>query len=312
MPRSGTTLLATILNASPDLAISPETDYFPNFWRPCERRHCLSTPPGQRAFVRHWLASPGVSRLSLPRHVLENIRSVLSSQMPDHAAILGTTLAGYASLRRKIRWGEKTPAHVYYVSIIQTMFPTAKIVHIVRDPRDISLSLQKVPWNTGNLVQHIRDWKRCISIDVYDFDRYQLVRYEDILTQPEPSVKVIADFLGIRYTSDMLHPERGRDRVFDGTEEPWKAKASRALDPHNAHKWRRLMGDADRRLVATLAGPELVELRYEANSRRSNLKDLLYRWFRTSQNALFVSIHYAWRAWARLNRALRKSRAEWR
>lgn len=310
MPRSGTTLLASILDGSPDLAMSPETDYFPNFWRPCQRRGCLETPDGRRRFVARWLGSPEAARLQLSSTALDELRGALAAHPVDHRQILAATLERYAAERGKPAWGEKTPDHVLYLENIQRLFPESKVVQIIRDPRDVGRSLERVPWHRGNLVHHVEKWRRCVLATPGDPARYRRIRYEDLLSDPERVIQNLARFLGIRYDPAMLHPERGRERVFDARDEPWKRKARRPLDPANAGKWRQAMSDPDRGLVSALAGSELQELGYDLDAGMRTGRTRVYIWRRRLENWILLLAHYGRRGVARLGRIVQQRMLE--
>lgn len=306
MPRSGTTLLASMLDGSPDLAMSPETDYFPNFWRPCQRQGCLDTPAGRRHFVARWLDSAEAARLRLSAPAMDRLRDALSGRPVGHRQILEATLRSYAAERGKPLWGEKTPDHVLYLERIQQLFPESRVVQIVRDPRDVARSLDKVPWRRGNLVHHVEKWRRCVGARPVDPARYRRVRYEDLLRDPEPVIRYLAEFLEIHFDPAMLHPEQRQERIFDSDNEPWKSKARRPLDPANAGKWRDAMTDRDRGLVSALAGPELRELGYDLDAGVGTATTRLYIWWRRVENGILLLAHYGRRGAARLGRELRQ------
>ena len=45
----------------------------------------------------------------------------------------------------KERWGDKTPGHEIYLDRIFDIYPEAKILFMIRDPRAVSASLKKYP-----------------------------------------------------------------------------------------------------------------------------------------------------------------------
>jgi len=94
-----------------------------------------------------------------------------------------------AALYGKPRFGDKTPGHAVCLPEIFTDFPDARVVHVVRDPRETVQSLQRMPWTPPSLVfnalyladerNQIAKWR----------NRILEVRLEDLLAQPRPTMK---------------------------------------------------------------------------------------------------------------------------
>lgn len=97
-----------------------------------------------------------------------------------------------------------------YVSFLDWCFPDSKYVYLVRDPRDMALSWRNNPVHPGGVVAGARQWIHDQSNTVVNFralhdaNRAILVRYEDLVAQPEASLKRICDFMGLEFDSAML------------------------------------------------------------------------------------------------------------
>ena len=68
-------------------------------------------------------------------------------QEPTFEGILATLLELHARQRGKVRGGEKTPMNVLYLDQILAGFPDSPILYLMRDPRDVVLSMSKA-WKT--------------------------------------------------------------------------------------------------------------------------------------------------------------------
>ena len=120
---------------------------------------------------------------------------------------------------------DHTPRNVFFINEITTLFPNSKIINMVRDPRDVMTS-QKHKWMRRNLgaskiprFEMIRAflnyhpltiaklWKASISeyLKSQENKSVMLVKYEDLLSEPSIIVKDICDFIGIKYSDDMLN-----------------------------------------------------------------------------------------------------------
>ena len=130
---------------------------------------------------------------------------------------------------------EQTPRYLFAAREILEAYSDARIVHLIRDPRDVLLS-QKSKWKRRFLggssipvVEAIRAWCNyhpwlvsrlwvsCVDYaDAIDEDRFLSLRFEDLLANPESEIRNICDFLGIAFENDMLNVPRigsstGRD-----------------------------------------------------------------------------------------------------
>jgi hypothetical protein len=99
---------------------------------------------------------------------------------------------------------EKTPPHVHHTDRILTEFPTAKIVLMTRDGRDVVASLRRA-W--GSLDDSIARWVRdtIATLAAAAPERVRLVRYEALLQGPASVLADLCAFLGVPYQECMLH-----------------------------------------------------------------------------------------------------------
>lgn len=296
MPRSGTTLLSMLLNAHSQVRVSFETHYFGRFYRPCQRRKALSNPATAHQFVCSFLDSPEVNQFGLSldekRYIYQ--QATCKSQI-SHSDILSALLQLYAQKQNKAIWGEKTPEHFFYIPQIMQLFPQTKIVGLVRDPRDVHLSLQSVPWAPGNIVTHARLWRKSIALMEQSQRQYpqqvRIVRYEDVLRQPEQELANLCRFLGIVFEEQMLARPQASGAPFDPDQEPWKQKNLQPLDPANSYKWRQRMPARDTRLMQAYLSESLQHLNYSAAPQPWQWHDSVYHLLKELQSmALFLNL----------------------
>src|SRR4051794_1078976 len=106
---------------------------------------------------------------------------------PTYAKYFLYAMEVYAQRRGAVRFGEKTAANVRYLDDIQVMFPKAKILHLVRDPRANVASHLHVPWASREVVSLALKWKVAVRAFL-DFqargprypDNIMQVQYEDL------------------------------------------------------------------------------------------------------------------------------------
>jgi len=135
-PRSGTTLLQSLLFAHPQVISFPETFFFVHVanergWR---RRIGLAKPQSGRAIttIREMVGDDSVSRRRRPLTIA------------GHADQFVRSLDATAQRAGATAWVEKTPSHLHRVGVIEQYVRSARFVHIVRDAWAAVASLHKV------------------------------------------------------------------------------------------------------------------------------------------------------------------------
>ncbi len=267
MPRSGTTLLAALLSAHSQLAIGPETAYFDLVWKPLERGQSLGVWSEVERTLVSWFEKPSVALMKLPTaELLEEWHAAWTDGKLSHNLILSRVMEINAVRQGKTRWGEKTPGHFLFVPAIKHEYPDAHIVYIIRDPRDIHLSLTKVSWNTGNAFNHAVQWREYQAICQRYRARYGpsliVIRYEDLVSDPGPVLAGLTEQLGLQFEEDMLTRYREQP-LFDLRDEPWKQRVATTIDATNAGKWRTQLNPDLLGIFNRLCGSSLRQLGYD-------------------------------------------------
>ena len=226
-PRSGTTLLRRIVGAHPEIAMLPETHWIPRL----ARRGRGIGPDG---LVTHELVDWLVRYHRFPAMKLEpsEVRELVEPGVtyPQFVAALFDL---YGRKRMKPLVAEKTPNYVAEIPTLHALFPSARIVHIVRDGRNVCLSAlnwkrmaewfshRYRTWRDDPLVTAALWWKRFVSLGREDGARlgvhlYHELRYEALLANPEGEVQALCAFLNVEYDERMLRFHEGRMRSDPG------------------------------------------------------------------------------------------------
>lgn len=269
-PRSGTTLLYHILLSSGNFAVYlAETNVF-NKLAPAFRS--LKSLTNRRRMMEAWLKSDYFKRSGLQA---EAIRSRILSDCRNPGDFLRILMESVARKQGMRRWAEKTPLHILSIPQIKKTIPDALIIHIIRDGRDVAVSLNHLGWASPFawdrkhsltvaglywewLVRKGRKYGRRLGPD------YMEVRFEDLLQQPQEVLTRLGAFIG-----DDLNYKHIRHNAVGTVVRPNSA-FKRATDhpPFNPiGRWRDL-GDSAQRLDRALA-PLLRELGYQTGASES-------------------------------------------
>lgn len=179
--RSGTTLLRLLLDSHSNISCGPETGFLTDFAR-------ITRDP-------MW---PHLQQYGFPKEYWH--RKV--------AELFDSFQRDYARARGKVRWAEKTPNYALHLDYINELFPTCQVVHIIRDGRDVVAShLDR--WGYISAVKATRKWPLYIDRTRragarLPADRYQEVRYEDLVGDTEAVMRKLLDFLGEPWDEGVL------------------------------------------------------------------------------------------------------------
>ena len=262
--RSGSTLLSRMLNCHPRLAVPPESHLFNTFYALHHYYGDLARGRNQARLVDDILSTFQVRTWSPPLK-RESILSRIES--PTFAGIMDAMMRSWAHNQGKQRWGEKTPHHIFYWREILECFPHARLIHLVRDGRDVASSYVQARFGSKTIYAAAKRWVRWLDQierikESVDPTAFLEVRYEDVLMDPETNLANICHFLGEDYSSAMLefHKMPLSPNVVD---EPNKQNLRNPLLPDNSQKWRHHMSKSQLRIFESIAQPTLLRYRYQ-------------------------------------------------
>jgi hypothetical protein len=276
--RSGTTLLRLMLDAHPDLAIPPETHFIPTLTAACK----TAADPGE-CFFQTVASHPRWNSWNMDRAALATaIRDVTPFTM---GAALKAFYGTYSARFGKRRWGDKTPAYVSHMTLIQELLPEASFVHIIRDGRDVALSLQDVWFGPKTVDDAATMWVstvRAARKQACELRRYQEVRYEDLVLDTEPTMKQLCRDLELPWDGAILNYHVvAEERMQENNREHWVPSVNRTISTEElgamfrltkkppqasrAGRWKDEMSVADRQRFEAVAGDLLTELGYEVS-----------------------------------------------
>jgi hypothetical protein len=135
----------------------------------------------------------------------------VAQRSADVGAFLTTLFDDYARGQGKTRWAEKTPGNIIHAARLFQLWPTATLIHVVRDPRDVLASLRQAQkWDEPEYFADM--W--CSFFGVADQlkqappwsdGQFLEIRYEDLVTDPETVMRVVVGFVG-----EPWHPAAGK------------------------------------------------------------------------------------------------------
>ncbi len=256
-PRSGTSLLSRMLGSHPSIAVPDETKIFEAFVRLLPLYGDLREPARLRRLARDVLGWRWIRRLPDPPGLEDVLARV---RQPDLCGVFGALLAAWTAGRGKPRWGEKSPNNLFYWDLIEAGFPTALVVHIVRDGRDVALSQIAAPFGPKTMALAAERWVRHIDLiraigQRLGPARYAELRYEDLLAEPEATITRVLQLVGEPFDPAMLQFHKNARPV--GTDPLNDRNILKPLQVRNSGKWASEIGPDQLAVFESIAGPTL-------------------------------------------------------
>lgn len=251
--RSGTTLVSHILNSHSRLAVYHESYFYPIFRPQLHLYGDLHRPANLHRLIGDMRIAVQQQGHELP--AADEIHRRLVS--PTFEGVVSTVLLLYAEAQGKMRGGDKTPEQHAFLPEILDRLPASPVVFMMRDPRDIAVSIQKV--FGVSLQDAVHSWNTAFRSYQQVRDRVHLVRYRHLVNRPEEIVRSMAIAIGEAYEPAMLDffqrvPESLSTR-FGGE------KLGRPIDASSVGNFRQLSDEAIREIEdACGAGMEALEL----------------------------------------------------
>jgi hypothetical protein len=201
--RSGTSLLRTMINHHPDVAVPLESIFLIDYM--------LAKGGNMKKKVNLFIHEPTLAEWGLKLNKNDLVDVTGTKDLFD------IVHSKYAKKQGKEYWGNKTPRFTMYSLLLKKLYPKSKFVHMLRDPRAVSISLTKSRIHRSNVYFGAKRWKRYVKAGLLLEQKYPKdvlrIYYEDLVSQPEKSLKKVCKFLSLKWDKKMM------DYTFDGNSE---------------------------------------------------------------------------------------------
>lgn len=278
LSRGGTSLLSRMLDTHSNIAILPETWWYVVL----DRLGCIEefSNPWQTSlfFNEVW------DNLKSYRDPAARIVAGEASKQPRYvgptARVLEKLGQAYANERHARIWGEKTPGHALWLPQIQNLFPQARVLFMVRDPRDVLVSYDD-RWNRGR-----RDSDYLLSTaallkfylvhllyhPAFPPAQVRWVKYESLTAQPSTELRQICGFLGVDFEPSMLaFYEQHQNVEEDMAEGRHHRLLSKPATTEHIGRYQEVFTPSQIALVERLLGEEMQALGYPLSNGHSHV-----------------------------------------
>jgi len=254
--RSGTTLCRVMLNAHPDIVIGPHTNIFVPI--------TVNLP---------YIAS----QLSID---LDDVKR-MHCHSSDWAEFIDNIRAAMVHKYNKPVWGEKTARNVHSFDWILRHFPNCRLIHMVRDGRDVISSLRtyphkqlvddeicSMPHHEMPLSECADRWLRATGegMAFRGDERYIEVRYEDMVREPEATMRRILAVMGLPFNEVVLKHDCQAGPLVDTTKFYQNATAITPINHKAIGRWRKDISESEQHEIFPHLSQRLNELGYDASN----------------------------------------------
>lgn len=262
-PRSGTTWLQTMISSHPMVCSTVELTLYSRYiasWINYWKQESIPIKQGKwyQGLPVVWSEKEFYSFLKL---FLEKVYEKVILNNPNATHII-----------------DKHPMYSYYVEDINNLLPRSKFIHLIRDGRDVTVSMiaanQTMGFGAGNIRDAALEWKNYVNAakkaSKYE-NRYIEIKYEDLINSGNEILKKVFEFCELSFTDKEIHKILDNHRF-----EIMKSKrqsADKALPVPEKHyrkgivgSWKHDMNIKDNYIFSKMAGDLLKELNYTENS----------------------------------------------
>jgi hypothetical protein len=287
LERSGTSLLFALLASNPHLAMTRRTNLWTHFYNqygdlsiPANLDRCLGTMMRYRRVLK---LQPDAARLR---------RDFLAGPA-TYAHLFALLEQQYADRLGRPRWGDKSLNTERYADEIFAAYPGARIIHMLRDPRDrYASSLTRWQVRRGGVGAGTAEWLASARLALRHRrrypDRYLVVRYETLVSQPSHTLQQVCAFVDEPYLDEML-AMRGAPRLLErGSNSSYGPRDPGVISTDSIGKFREVLAPSQIACIQTLAKREMAVFRYDlephagrsAQRTQFALRDLPLEFFR--------------------------------
>jgi hypothetical protein len=286
--RSGTNLLYDTLLSAGGFAVY--RGYLPIYKMLIPRFGRIDNLENRRKLMATWLRSKGFRRSGLDA---AQITAKVLGECATGGDFMRFTMDEIARNQGVERWAVYDPDNVLYVPKIKADIPQALFIHIIRDGRDIALSLKKMggfqplPWDRGSrsllatalywewMVRKGQQYGRQIAAD------YIEVRYEDIVSDPKTTLAVLGRFLEHDLDYDRIR-RASLGRLSESNSSFREESAPAQESPVNpVNRWKERLSAEEVADLESLVGEFLEELGYSLTTpQKERQPGLREKWMR--------------------------------
>jgi sulfotransferase family protein len=272
--RSGTSLMFALLASHPKIAMTRRTNLWTYFY---DRFGDLSQADNLERCVALMRRYKRLRGLQID---WERLKVEFRASAPTYARLFALVEGQYAERLGKPRWGDKSLNAERYADDIFAAYPRARIIHMIRDPRDRYASARSRWKNmTGKAGAGTAMWLESANRALRNLrkypDQYMVVRYETLVAQPEETLHQICAFLGEEYAAEMLTMEGAPTLLEKGGNSSYGKRNSGIIASDSIARYRNVLSPAEIAFIQSCCGVGMRAYSYIPDAIHFSITDRL-------------------------------------
>lgn len=281
LERSGTSLIFALLASHPNIAMTRRTNLWTYFYnqygdlsKPENFERCLERMMRYKRLVK---LEPDPERIRKEFWQGETTYTRLFALIEEH----------FAEKSGKPRWGDKSLNTERYADPILEAYPSGKILHMIRDPRDRYASvITRWGKRRGGVGAGMAMWLSSVRLAQRHKKRYpenyKIIRYELLASQPEETLREICEFVGEEYSAAMLTMEGGKTFLEAAGNSSYGPRESGVIYTNSVGRFRRVLPNHEIAFIQAFAGKEMLCYDYPLDPIEFSFSDQIqyvaFRW----------------------------------
>lgn len=263
LERSGTSLLYALLASHPNIAMTRRTNLWTHFY---DQYGDLSDDANLHRCIDMMMRYKRVVKLDPDE---ARLRREFRSGPPTYARLFALLEQQQADRLGRPRWGDKSLHTERYAEPIFAGYSAARILHMMRDPRDrFASSLTRWQTRRGGVGAGTAEWLSSARLAAHNSarfpSRYLVVRYETLASEPERTLREICAFIDEPYAHEMLDMRGARDFREQGSNSSYGARAAGEISTDSIGRFRDVLSARQIAFIQRAAGTEMAALGYDA------------------------------------------------
>jgi hypothetical protein len=258
--RSGTSLMFAILGSHPNISMVRRT----NIWRWFYGQ--FGDLKRQENFEQCLEMMLRYTRMEGLHPEPDRIRQEFWQDTPSYGRLFDLIHRHHAESLGKSRWGDKSLHTEHYAHQVFTEFPHAKIIHMIRDPRDRYASIiKRYEGRTKGVASTTMQWLTSANLATQNARKYPnnylVVRYESLAQSPEETVRNTCKFLDEEYRPSMLMMD-GIPEHRDGGNSSFERLTPGTISTSSVGRYQKVLTPREIAFIQAQAGKKMTAYGY--------------------------------------------------
>jgi hypothetical protein len=266
LQRSGTSLVRAILGSHPTLAIyKSDLPLWTKFYKHKKDLDLNNLDVTKQLLDEIVSDRKTLKIIGLTFNTEEILETLKDEPNITFGILFKHLLKQYAKLIGRPRWGLKTPHNEFWTDDIFAAYPDAKMIHLIRDPRDVAVSVESRGWDKP-LEKTCKKWQQSAQLAKINKEKYAgayiVVRYEDLVRDPESIIKQVCQVVELDYTPDMLKMDaqlgwRGSNSHFEDLGYEHEGISEKAIA-----RYKEYLSPTDQEFIEDYLKDEMIQWQY--------------------------------------------------